>query len=188
MKSCLQHRGRLLCASARPPSRTTPPTTARSSTQPRRKASWWSTRPPTPLLRRPAQGLPVALSGRPGRISDLNSTELYNRFIAEAAAGSGTPTCCVVGHGPAGQARRRRPGADHASPETPRCRSGRREDQAYGTTYEPIAFIYNKRWCRPRMSRRTTRRCSVPHHQDEAYKGKITAYIRAFGRRLSVRQ
>ena len=45
--------------------------------------------------------------------NDLNSTEMYNRFIAEVGVGPGLGRRDVeLGDGPAGQARRRRPGAD----------------------------------------------------------------------------
>src|SRR6202521_4377273 len=83
--------------------------------------------------------------------SDLNSTELYNRFIAEAAAGSGTADLLwssamdlqvkLVADGQA---------LTYASPETPALpKWAAWKDQAYGTTYEPIAFIYNKRLVPP---------------------------------------
>src|SRR5258708_30625335 len=79
--------------------------------------------------------------------SDLNSTELYNRFIAEAAAGSGTADLLwssamdlqvkLVHDGQA---------LTYASPEIPALpKWAVWKDQAYGTTYEPITFVYNKR-------------------------------------------
>ncbi len=44
--------------------------------------------------------------------NDMNSTEIYNRFIAEAAAGQGVGRRGVeLGDGPAGEARGRRPRA-----------------------------------------------------------------------------
>ena len=79
--------------------------------------------------------------------SDLNSTELYNRFIAEAAANNGTADVMwssamdlqvkLVADGQA---------ATYASPEIKSLpKWAVWKDQAYGTTYEPIAFVYNKR-------------------------------------------
>ncbi|MFZ0095096.1 MAG: ABC transporter substrate-binding protein, partial [Pseudolabrys sp.] len=79
--------------------------------------------------------------------SDLNSTELYNRFIAEAAANNGTADVLwssamdlqvkLVADGQA---------ATYASPEIKSLpKWAVWKDSAYGTTYEPIAFVYNKR-------------------------------------------
>ena len=111
--------------------------------------------------------------------SDLNSTELYNRFIAEAAAGQGTGDFLwssamdlqvkLISDGYA---------ATYASPEIPALpKWAVWKNQGYGTTYEPISFIYNKR---------LVPASDIP--QDHAallklltskaatYRGKITAY------------
>jgi iron(III) transport system substrate-binding protein len=111
--------------------------------------------------------------------SDLNSTELYNRFIAEVAAGSGTGDLIwssamdlqvkLVNDGLA---------LSYASPEIPALpKWAVWKNEAYGTTYEPIAFVYNKR---------LVPEADVPQsHVDllkllttkpDAYKGKVTAY------------
>src|SRR5262249_57448094 len=79
--------------------------------------------------------------------TDLNSTELYNRFISEAAAGTGTSDVLwssamdlqvkLVADGY---------GMTYASPEIPALpKWAVWQNQAYGTTYEPITFVYNKR-------------------------------------------
>jgi iron(III) transport system substrate-binding protein len=111
--------------------------------------------------------------------SDLNSTELYNRFIAEAAANNGTADLLwssamdlqvkLVADGQA---------LAYASPEIKALpKWAVWKDAAYGTTYEPIAFVYNKR---------LVPEADVPKdHADllklleakpDFYKGKITAY------------
>jgi iron(III) transport system substrate-binding protein len=111
--------------------------------------------------------------------SDLNSTELYNRFIAEVAANSGTGDLIwssamdlqvkLVNDGLA---------LTYASPEIPSLpKWSVWKNEAYGTTYEPIAFVYNKR---------LVPEADVPQsHNDllkllttkgDAYKGKVTAY------------
>jgi iron(III) transport system substrate-binding protein len=111
--------------------------------------------------------------------SDLNSTELYNRFIAEAAAGAGTGDVLwssamdlqikLVADGHA---------LTYGSPEIPNLpKWAVWNNAAYGTTYEPIAFVYNKR---------LVPATDVPQsHADllklleakaEFYKGKVTAY------------
>src|SRR3954447_5681060 len=111
--------------------------------------------------------------------SDLNSTELYNRFIAEAAANSGTADLLwssamdlQVKLAADGQA------MTYASPEIPSLpKWAVWQNQAYGTTYEPIAFVYNKRLVPAE---------DVPQsHADllklltakpDAFKTKVTAY------------
>lgn len=78
--------------------------------------------------------------------NDLNSTELYNRFIGEAAAGAtGDVTWSsamdlqvkLVNDGYA---------VTYKSPEAAKLpKWANWKDQAYGTTYEPISIVYNKR-------------------------------------------
>ena len=111
--------------------------------------------------------------------NDMNSTELYNRFIAEAAAGHGTADVLwssamdlqvkLVDDGHA---------ATYASPEIKALpKWAVWKNQAYGTTYEPVAFVYNKR---------LVPAGDVPKdHADllklltakpDNYKGKVTTY------------
>jgi ABC-type Fe3+ transport system, periplasmic component len=79
--------------------------------------------------------------------NDLNTTELYNRFTAEAASGAGTADFMwssamdlqlqLASKGNA---------LSYASPEIsglPKWAVW--QNQAYGTTFEPVSFAYNKR-------------------------------------------
>jgi iron(III) transport system substrate-binding protein len=110
--------------------------------------------------------------------SDLNSTELYNRFIAEVAAGStgdvmwSSAMDLQVKLASDGNA------ATYASPEIPKLpKWAVWENKAYGTTYEPITFVYNKR---------LVPAADVPQDhaallklltaKPDAFKGKVTAY------------
>jgi iron(III) transport system substrate-binding protein len=79
--------------------------------------------------------------------NDMNSTEMYNRFIAEAASGQGSADVMwssamdlqvkLVDDGQA---------MSYASPEAGKLPAwANYKSQAYGTTYEPAVFIYNKR-------------------------------------------
>src|SRR5437764_4671707 len=79
--------------------------------------------------------------------NDMNSTEMYNRFIAEVAAGQGGADVMwssamdlqvkLVDDGQA---------MAYKSPEASKLPQWAvYKDQAYGTTYEPAVFIYNKR-------------------------------------------
>jgi iron(III) transport system substrate-binding protein len=79
--------------------------------------------------------------------NDMNSTELYNRYIAEVASGQGGADVLwssamdlqvkLVDEGKA---------MTYKSPEAPKLPAwANYKDQAWGTTYEPTVFIYNKR-------------------------------------------
>lgn len=111
--------------------------------------------------------------------SDLNSTELYNRFIAEAAANNGTADVLwssamdlqvkLVGDGQA---------LTYASPEIKALpKWAVWKDAAYGTTYEPIAFVYNKRLVpEADVPKDHTALLKLLEAKPDFYKGKITAY------------
>jgi iron(III) transport system substrate-binding protein len=111
--------------------------------------------------------------------SDLNSTELYNRFIAEAAANNGTADVLwssamdlqvkLVGDGQA---------ATYASPEIKALpKWAVWKDAAYGTTYEPIAIVYNKRLVpEADVPKDHTDLLKLLGAKPDFYKGKITAY------------
>jgi iron(III) transport system substrate-binding protein len=79
--------------------------------------------------------------------NDMNSTELYNRFISERAAGGGSADVLwsssmdlqikLVSDGNA---------TTYESPEVPHLPAWSVwKNEAFGTTYEPIAIVYNKR-------------------------------------------
>ena len=111
--------------------------------------------------------------------SDLNSTELYNRFIAEAAANNGTADVLwssamdlqvkLVADGQA---------ATYASPESKSLpKWAVWKDAAYGTTYEPIAFVYNKRLVpEADVPKDHAELLKLLNAKTDFYKGKITAY------------
>jgi iron(III) transport system substrate-binding protein len=110
--------------------------------------------------------------------SDLNSTELYNRFIAEVAAGStgdvmwSSAMDLQVKLAADGNA------MTYASPE---IRSLPKwsvwNNQAYGTTYEPITFVYNKRLVPAAdVPQDHAALLKLLQSKPNAYRGKITAY------------
>src|SRR5436309_8889717 len=79
--------------------------------------------------------------------NDMNSTEMYNRFIAEVASGQGSADIMwssamdlqvkLVDEGQA---------TTYASPEASKLPQWAvYKNAAYGTTYEPAVFTYNKR-------------------------------------------
>ena len=111
--------------------------------------------------------------------SDLNSTELYNRFIAEAAANNGTADFLwssamdlqvkLVNDGQ---------GLAYSSPETKSLpKWAVWKDSAYGTTYEPTAIVYNKRLVpEADVPKDHTALLKLLEAKPDAYKGKVTAY------------
>lgn len=111
--------------------------------------------------------------------NDLNTTEIYNRFVAEAAAGAGTGDLLwsssmdlqmkLVQEGYA---------ADYRSPEAPDLPAwATYRGEAYGTTYEPIVFVYNKRLLKPEEVPQThAALAALLRAQTPRFKGKLTAY------------
>ena len=111
--------------------------------------------------------------------NDLNSTELYNRFISEAAAGAGSGDVLwssamdlqikLVNDGYA---------QTYKSPEAaniPNWAVWR--DEAYGTTYEPIVFVYNKRLMPAEDVPQThADLIKLLKNKADKYKGKVTTY------------
>jgi iron(III) transport system substrate-binding protein len=111
--------------------------------------------------------------------TDLNSTELYSRFIAEVAAGSGTADVLwssamdlQVKLAAEGNA------ATYASPEIPSLpKWAVLANQAYGTTYEPITFVYNKRLVPAAdVPADHTALLNLLNTKAAAFKAKVTAY------------
>jgi iron(III) transport system substrate-binding protein len=111
--------------------------------------------------------------------TDLNSTELYSRFIAEVAAGSGTADVLwssamdlQVKLATEGQA------AVYASPEIASLpKWAVLENKAYGTTYEPITFVYNKRLVPAAdVPQDHAALLNLLTAKTAAYRAKVTAY------------
>ncbi len=79
--------------------------------------------------------------------NDMNTTEIYNRFISERAAGSGSADVLWSSSMDL-QIKLAADGAAlaYASPELPSMpKWAVWRNEAFGTTYEPIAIVYNKR-------------------------------------------
>ena len=111
--------------------------------------------------------------------SDMNTTELYNRVISEKAAGGSSADVMwsssmdlqikLVNDGYA---------LAYKSPETPKLPDWAVwKDEAYGTTYEPIVFVYNKRLLKaeevPQSHAELTR---FLVERTDRLKGKVTSY------------
>ena len=111
--------------------------------------------------------------------NDMNSTEMYNRFIAEAASGQGSADVMwssamdlqvkLVDDGQA---------MAYASPEAGKLPSWAvYKNQAYGTTYEPAVFIYNKRLVTgDEIPQDHAGFAKIINGKVDKFKGKVTTY------------
>jgi iron(III) transport system substrate-binding protein len=110
--------------------------------------------------------------------NDMNSTEVYNRFISETAAGGSADTLWssamdlqikLVNDGQA---------ASYVSPEIPKLPGWAVwKNEAFGTTYEPIAIVYNKRLlAADDVPQSHTDLVRVLKEKADKFKGKVTSY------------
>jgi iron(III) transport system substrate-binding protein len=110
---------------------------------------------------------------------DMNSTELYNRFVSEAAAGAGSGDLLwssamdlqikLASDGYA---------APYASPEAAKLPGWAVwRNEAFGTTYEPIAFVYNKRLLKPEeVPQSHAELAKALRAHPDRFRGKLTSY------------
>ena len=111
--------------------------------------------------------------------NDMNSTEMYNRFIAEMASGQGSADIMwssamdlqvkLVDEGKA---------MAYRSPEASKLPSWAvYKDEAYGTTYEPAVFIYNKRLVTGNdIPQDHAAFAKLLNAETAKFKGKVTTY------------
>ena len=111
--------------------------------------------------------------------NDMNSTELYNRYISENAASS-TSADVLWSSAMDLQVKLVNDGlmASYDSPESPNVPQwAQYQKQAYGTTFEPLAIVYNKRLI-PENEVPKTRADLIKllTTQADKFKGKVTTY------------
>ena len=111
--------------------------------------------------------------------NDMNSTELYNRFIAEQASGAGGADVMwsssmdlqvkLVDEGMA---------MTYATPEAKAIPAwANYRSQAFGTTFEPAVFVYNKRLVTgDQIPTDHASFARILAANGEKYKGKVTTY------------
>ncbi len=110
--------------------------------------------------------------------SNMNTTELYNRFISETAAGSSADVTWssamdlqikLVNDGYA---------QPHKSAETAKLPDWANwKNEAFGTTYEPIGFVYNKRLVPAAdVPQSHADFIKLLNTQADKYKGKVNTY------------
>lgn len=92
------------------------------------------------------QGFEVAYPGIKVEYNDMNSTELYNRYISEQAAGGTSGDVVWSSSMDTALKLATDYAQEYKSPEQGQLpKWAVWKDKAYGTTYEPVIFIYNKR-------------------------------------------
>jgi iron(III) transport system substrate-binding protein len=118
-------------------------------------------------------------SGISVEYNDMNSTEVYNRFISEQAANAGSADVLwsssmdlqikLVSDGGA---------LAYASPEIPSLPGWAVwKNEAFGTTYEPLAFVYNKRLLAgDEIPQSHADLLRVFTHKADKLRGKVTTY------------
>ncbi|MBN3819455.1 ABC transporter substrate-binding protein [Paraburkholderia sp. Se-20369] len=111
--------------------------------------------------------------------NDMNSTELYNRYISENAADS-TSADVLWSSAMDLQVKLVNDGlmASYDSPESTHVPQwAQYQKQAYGTTYEPLAIVYNKRLIPDSEVPKTrTDLIKLLTAQSDKFKGKVTTY------------
>ncbi|SKD04616.1 ABC-type Fe3+ transport system, substrate-binding protein [Burkholderia sp. CF099] len=121
----------------------------------------------------------AAFPGIKVEYNDMNSTEMYNRFISESAAGTATGDVLwssamdvivkLVNDGYA---------MPYTSPESDAIPDWAKfQKQAYGTTFEPIGFVYNKRLLQPSEIPQTHGDfAKMLRAQPAKFKGKVSTF------------
>ena len=111
--------------------------------------------------------------------NDMNSTEMYNRYIAEVASGQGSADIMwssamdlqvkLVDDGKA---------LAYKSPEQAKLPAwAHYKDQAYGTTFEPTVFIYNKRLVTGEdIPQDHAGFAKIINAKHDKFKGKVTSF------------
>ncbi len=111
--------------------------------------------------------------------NDMNSTEIYNRFISEAAAGVGTADL-IWSSAMDLQIKLANDGyaQEYQSPEAAALPPWAVwKNEAFGTTFEPIGFVYNKRLLKPEeVPQSHAELVKLLNENPERFKGKVTAY------------
>jgi iron(III) transport system substrate-binding protein len=111
--------------------------------------------------------------------NDMNSTEVYNRFVSEAAAGAGTGDL-LWSSAMDLQIKLANDGytQTYQSPEAAKLPQWAVwKNEAWGTTYEPIGFVYNKRLLKPEEVPQSHADLvkALRAHPDR-FRGKLTSY------------
>ncbi|MCP1671778.1 ABC transporter substrate-binding protein [Kerstersia gyiorum] len=129
-----------------------------------------------------AAPLIAAFEAKHGKVKveyhDMNSTELYNRYISEQAAGGGSADLLWSSSMDSAMRLATRYADSYESPEIPSLPEWAVwNNAAFGTTYEPIAFIYNTRLIKEDEVPRThAALAELVKNQPDRFRNKVTTY------------
>ncbi|KGT91904.1 iron ABC transporter substrate-binding protein [Erwinia typographi] len=124
------------------------------------------------------QGFEAAYPGIKVEYNDMNSTELYNRFISEQASGGGSGDVIWSSSMDTALKLATDYAQEYKSPEQGQLpKWAVWNNKAYGTTYEPVVFIYNKRLIPAgEVPDSHTALAKLISSQADKFKGKVTTY------------
>ncbi len=110
--------------------------------------------------------------------NDMNSTELYNRYISEQASSSGSGDVVWSSAMDTGLKLAKDYAMPYKSPEADKLPSWAVwKETAYGTTYEPLVFIYNKRLIKEdEVPKSHAGLATLIKSQPDRFKNKVTTY------------
>jgi iron(III) transport system substrate-binding protein len=110
--------------------------------------------------------------------NDMNSTELYNRYISEQASGSSSGDVVWSSSMDSALKLATDYAGKYSSPELGKLpKWAVWKDSAYGTTYEPAVFIYNKRLVpEGDVPKSHAALAKLIAAQSDKYKNKVTTY------------
>jgi iron(III) transport system substrate-binding protein len=110
--------------------------------------------------------------------NDMNSTELYNRFLSEAAAGSSGDFLWSSAMDLQMKLANDGYAQEYASPEAKSLPEWAVwKSEAFATTFEPIVFVYNKRLLKPEDAPQShPELVKLLKAQPDRFRGKLTAY------------
>jgi iron(III) transport system substrate-binding protein len=110
--------------------------------------------------------------------NDMNSTELYNRYVSEQAAGAGSADIVWSSIVDSTFQLGKEYGYAYKSPEAGKLpASAVWKDTVWGMTYEPIAMVYNKRLLKPEeVPKSHAALAALVAAQPERFKNKVTTY------------
>ncbi|KAF1021975.1 MAG: hypothetical protein GAK30_01477 [Paracidovorax wautersii] len=108
--------------------------------------------------------------------NDMNSTELYNRYLSEQAAGGNSGDTVWNSSMDSALKLAKQFALQYDSPERAKLPDWASwQNKAYGTTFEPAVFVYNKRLVSEAEVPRT-HEAFAKLVADPKYKGKVTSY------------
>ncbi|AID90607.1 ABC transporter substrate-binding protein [Klebsiella michiganensis] len=124
------------------------------------------------------KGFEAQYPGMKVEYNDMNSTELYNRYISEQAAGGGSGDVVWSSSMDTALKLATDYAEEYASPERDKLpKWAVWQQKAYGTTYEPVVFIYNKRLIpQGEVPDSHTALAKLIAGQADKFKGKVTTY------------